>query len=102
VNSRRDLFDRIKPGARVVLAAGVEIPPTAASILEADFKAGGIKKKERALAALCLLTRTGDPVTSEMLERALRDTMRGKRLEEALEVLKKAATISSFDGKAND
>ena len=55
---------------QVILAAGVEIPTTDAQVLEVNFKAGGIKKKERALAALSLLAQTGDPVTMEMLERS--------------------------------
>jgi Pyruvate/2-oxoacid:ferredoxin oxidoreductase gamma subunit len=88
-----DLFEKIRPAGRVILATGVEVPTTAAHILEVDFKGGGIKKKERALAALSLLARAKDPITPEMLERALRDTTRGKRLEEALAVLQRAATI---------
>ena len=79
---------------RVILAAGVEIPTTDAQVLEVDFKAGGIKKKERALAALSLLARSGDPVTLEMLEEALKQSFQGKRLDEARGVLEKAAAIS--------
>jgi len=93
VNRRWDLFDQMKPGGRVILATGVEIPATSAQILEVDFKAGGIKKKERALAALSLLAATGDPITSEMLERALRETLQGKRLEEALQVFQQTGAI---------
>ena len=93
VNRRWDLFDQMKPSGRVILATGVEIPATSAQILEVDFKAGGIKKKERALAALSLLAATGDPITSEMLERALRETLQGKRLEEALQVFQQTGAI---------
>jgi Pyruvate/2-oxoacid:ferredoxin oxidoreductase gamma subunit len=93
VNKRCDLFDQMQPGGRVILATGVEIPATSAQILEVDFKAGGIKKKERALAALLLLAATGDPITSEMLERALRQTLQGERLEQALEVFQRSGAI---------
>ena len=96
VRRASNLFEKIRPGGLVISTAGVEVPATAAPILEIDFKAGGIKRKERALAALALLARRGDPVTLEMLEKALRETMRGKRLEEALRVLEKAATIPAF------
>jgi hypothetical protein len=82
---------------RVILAAGVEIPTTDAQVLEVNFKAGGIKKKERALAALSLLAQTGDPVTLEMLEEALKQTFQGKRLDEALGVLEKAVTLPAFE-----
>jgi 2-oxoglutarate ferredoxin oxidoreductase subunit beta len=94
VRKRSGLFERIEKRGRIILAAGVEIPTTDAQVLEVDFKAGGIKKKERALAALALLAKSGDPITLEMLERALEQTFQGKRLEEARLVLEKAATIS--------
>ena len=87
------LFEKMKKGGRIIQAAGVEIPATAGQILKIDFKAGGIKKKEMALAACSLLARDGDPITAEMLEEALKQTFQGKRLEEARLVLEKAATI---------
>jgi 2-oxoglutarate ferredoxin oxidoreductase subunit beta len=87
------LFEKMKKGGRIIRAAGVDIPPTAGQILEIDFKAGGIKKKEMALAACYILARDGDPITSEMLEEALKQTFQGKKLEEARIVLEKAATI---------
>ena len=45
------------------------------------------------LAALALLAKSGDPVTLEMLEEALKQTFQGNRLEEARLVLEKAAAI---------
>jgi N-acetylglucosamine kinase-like BadF-type ATPase len=92
-----ELFQKMEKEGRVILAAGVEIPTTDAQILEVNFKAGGIKKKERALAALSLLAQTGDPVTMEMLEEALEESFQSKRLEEARLVLKKAAAIPAFE-----
>ena len=89
----RGLFDRIKKGGRIILAAGVEVPANHGQILEVDFKAGGIKKKEMALAACYLLARERDPITPEMLEEALKQTFQGLRLEEARQVLEKASTI---------
>jgi pyruvate/2-oxoacid:ferredoxin oxidoreductase beta subunit len=94
VRKRWGLFERIEKKGRIILAAGVEIPTTDAEVEEVDFKADGIKKKERALAALCLLAKSGDPITMEMLERALEQTFQGKRLEEARLVLEKTAAIS--------
>lgn len=88
------LFERMKKGGRIIVAAGVEIPTaTDAHVLEVDFKVGGIKKKEMALAALSFLAETGDPITLEMLESAIGQTFQGKRLEEARRVLEKAAAI---------
>jgi hypothetical protein len=88
-----DLFKKVGAEGRVILSAGVKIPATAGQILETDFKAEGIKKKERALAALTLLAKSGDPVTLEMLREAISQSLHGKRREEALGVLEKAATI---------
>jgi Pyruvate/2-oxoacid:ferredoxin oxidoreductase gamma subunit len=90
VEKRREVFGQVEPGCRVMVSAGVEIPPTAAQIHEVDFRGGGIKKKERALAALSLLAKSGDPITTEMLESALGQIFRSARLEEALGVLDKA------------
>jgi inorganic pyrophosphatase/exopolyphosphatase len=84
----------MKKGGQIILTAGVEIPPSHGEILEVDFKAAGIKKKEMALAALYLLAQHGDPITAEMLEEALKQTFQGKMLEEARLVMKKTAAIS--------
>ena len=75
----------------------MEIPTTAAQIQETNFKAEGIKKKERALAALSMLAKSGDPVALEMLREAINQSFDGKRLEEALRILEKAATIPAFE-----
>jgi Pyruvate/2-oxoacid:ferredoxin oxidoreductase gamma subunit len=91
------LFEKMKKRGQIILTAGVEIPPNHGEILEVDFKAGGIKKKEMALAALSLLAQHRDPITVEMLEEALKQTFQGKTLEEARGVLEKAATIPAFE-----
>ncbi len=93
VRKRWGLFEEMEKGGRVILAAGVEIPTTDAEVLEVDYKAGGIKKKERALAALSLLAKSGDPVTLEMLREAINQSFHGKRMEEALGVIVKAAVV---------
>jgi len=87
------LFEKMERGGRIIQAAGLEVPATAGQILEVDFKAGGIKKKEMALAACYLLARHRDPISPEMLEEALKQTFKGKILEEARVVLGKAAAI---------
>ncbi|MGD8371960.1 MAG: thiamine pyrophosphate-dependent enzyme [Syntrophobacterales bacterium] len=88
-----NLFNKVGAEGRVILSAGVKIPATAAKILETDFKAKGIKKKERALAALTLLAKSGDPVTLEMLREAISQNFHGKRREEAEEVIERTAAI---------
>ena len=93
VGRRQDLFNTIKPEGRVILSKGVDLPATSGRILEVDFKAHNIKKKERALSALSLLARSGDPLTPEMLESALRRTFQGKSLDSSIDVLDRAAKI---------
>ena len=93
VNGRRGLFAEMKPEGQVIKAKGVDIPATNAQILEVNFKTSKIKKKERALVALSLLARSGDPITLDMLQTAIKQTSQGKRLEESIAVLKKAEGI---------
>jgi 2-oxoglutarate ferredoxin oxidoreductase subunit beta len=95
VQNRWGLFGKMKKGGRIILAAGIEAPGTAGQILEIDFKAGGIKNKEMALAACYLLARDRELITPEMLEESLKQTFQGKRLEEARLVLEKAKAISN-------
>jgi len=93
VMQRRDFFGKMRAEGQVILKKGVEIPATVGRILEVDFKAHGIKKREQTLAALSLLARQRDPVTPEMLESAIRQGFQGKRLKEALALLERATTL---------
>jgi 2-oxoglutarate ferredoxin oxidoreductase subunit beta len=93
VRPRRELFDRMTPKGRVMSANGVAIPPTPAVIIRLDFKAWGITRRERALAALAFLARTGDPVTLEMLERAVARTLQGKGLASAVALVKRVGAL---------
>ncbi len=93
VARKRELFAKMSPEGRVILAKGIEIPDTAAHIVEIDFKAHGLKRTERALAALSLLARTRDPITREMLDGALRGSLSGNTLEGSIVLLQRIATI---------
>jgi hypothetical protein len=93
VRRRRELFGFMKAEGRVVLAKGVAIPPTPGTTLEVDFRTGGIKRRERALAALAVVARGGDPVTGEMLESAATGTLRGKSLDSTLALLRRAEAL---------
>ena len=93
VRRRRELFARVKPEGRIVVAKGVALPPTPARVLHVDFQAWSIKRRERALAALVVVARGGDPVTGEMLEHAAANTLRGKSLESTLALLNRAETL---------
>ncbi|HYA03435.1 MAG TPA: thiamine pyrophosphate-dependent enzyme [Syntrophobacteria bacterium] len=93
VRRRRELFDQMTPGGRVILAKGVAIPSTPAEIISLDFKAWGIMRRERALAALAFLARAGDPVTVEMLEHAVTKTLQGKGLASALALVRRVTAL---------
>jgi 2-oxoglutarate ferredoxin oxidoreductase subunit beta len=93
VRRRRELFAHMKPRGRVIRAKGVAIPPTPGTTLEVDFQRWGIKRRERALAALAVVAREGDPLTGGMLERAARGTLRGKSLDSALALLRRAEIL---------
>jgi 2-oxoglutarate/2-oxoacid ferredoxin oxidoreductase subunit beta len=90
---KRDLFAEMSSTGRVILEKGLEIPATAARTMEIDFKEQGIKRTERALAALSLLAGTRDPITSEMLEQALRSSPKGEVLEKSLALLERTAAL---------
>jgi Pyruvate/2-oxoacid:ferredoxin oxidoreductase gamma subunit len=93
VMRRRELFAKMPPEGVVLHEQGLVIPDTAACLIETDFKGHGIKRTDRAVAALSFLARRGHPITHEMLESALRLSLKGKALEMSLDLLKRAATF---------
>lgn len=93
VGRRREVFTHVKPEGRIVVAKGVAIPSTPATVLQVDFQAWSIKRRERALAALAVVARGGDPVTGEMLENAAARTLRGKSVDSTLVLLRRAETL---------
>ena len=99
---KRDLFAKMSSGARVILAKGLEIPHTAARILEIDFKGLDVKRTEQAFAALAVLARTRDPITSEMLEEALRSFSRGDVLKAGMDLLARSSAISATERRASE
>jgi 2-oxoglutarate ferredoxin oxidoreductase subunit beta len=94
VKRRADVFGAMKPKGRIILAKGVDIPAAAGQVFEADFDACGIRKKERALAALSLLAGGEDPITLEMLHGALRLVLDDTSLGASLDLLNRAASLS--------
>jgi len=93
VTRRQDLFEKMTSGGLVILSKGVEIPVTAGRIRELDFRAHGIKKREKALAALSVLAKQQDPITPEMLESAVRQRFQGERLKASLALLERIETL---------
>ncbi len=89
VERKRGIFAAMSPAGRIILNKGLEIPYTAAQVMEVDFKGLGIKRIEWALAALALLAAARGPISPEMLEMALRGSLAGKALDESLDLIKR-------------
>jgi len=93
VRRKAELFAKMAPTGRVLCEKGLVLPATAARLLEVDFKRHGFRRTERALAALVLLARGGDPITLAMLEGGLRRISRGEILDVGLDLIERAKTV---------
>ncbi|MDM8525162.1 thiamine pyrophosphate-dependent enzyme [Desulfococcaceae bacterium HSG8] len=94
VARRKAMFDKIGPETLIIKAADVDIPATRGTVISADFKDRGIKKQDRALASLALLSGMNQVLTSEMLDAALEERFKEKALNE---VRKLVAGIKKWD-----
>ena len=72
VNRRKKMFAKLPPESLVIEAAGVELPPCDATIIEVDFKAKKIRTQDWALAALAVLAQQNKVLTMDMLTAALK------------------------------
>jgi Pyruvate/2-oxoacid:ferredoxin oxidoreductase gamma subunit len=84
VARRKMLWGQLSEHARVLSAAGLDLPETAAAVESVDFKARHIKSSDWALAALGLLARRNRVLSLEMLKAALALRFKGRVLEQAL------------------
>jgi pyruvate/2-oxoacid:ferredoxin oxidoreductase beta subunit/Pyruvate/2-oxoacid:ferredoxin oxidoreductase gamma subunit len=89
VRRRRKMLETLSPECTVVKAAGVEIPPCQATVIEIDFKARKIKSPDWALAALAVLAGRKQVLSREMLTEALRLRFNAKVFELAQTVIEK-------------
>jgi 2-oxoglutarate/2-oxoacid ferredoxin oxidoreductase subunit beta len=91
VNRRKKMLAALSPTCTVIKAAGVELPPSDAAIIEIDFKALKIKSPDWALASLAVLAGRKQALTMEMLTAALKLRFKPSVFEMALAVMKKMA-----------
>lgn len=87
VRQRTALLTGLSRHALVLSAPGVDLPSTAAQVLEIDFKAMGIQTADRALASLGVLAKMERVLSVEMLQAALELRFQGNRLQAAREML---------------
>ncbi len=92
VSHRKKMLASLSSESVVIKAAGVELPPCPAPIIEVDFKAHHIKSPDWALAALAVLARQNKVLTMDMLTAALQLRFKKAELEMAISVTEKMAT----------
>jgi pyruvate/2-oxoacid:ferredoxin oxidoreductase beta subunit/Pyruvate/2-oxoacid:ferredoxin oxidoreductase gamma subunit len=91
VGRRRKMLETLSPECTIIKAAGVEIPPCQATVIEIDFKGRRIKSPDWALAALAALADRGQVLSREMLTEALKLRFNARVFELALAVIAKVA-----------
>jgi 2-oxoglutarate/2-oxoacid ferredoxin oxidoreductase subunit beta len=89
VGRRRKMLETLSADCTVLKAAGVEIPPNEATVIEIDFKARRIKSPDWALAALAALAGRGHALSREMLTEALKIRFNAKVFALAQAVIEK-------------
>ena len=78
------LFEHLDKDALIILAKGVEVPPSNAKVHPVDFKKQGIKAHDWALASLSALAKLNKVISLEMLQSALKARFKGPVLSSAL------------------
>jgi Pyruvate/2-oxoacid:ferredoxin oxidoreductase gamma subunit len=89
VARRKAMFADLSPEAVVVKADGIELPQSAAKVIEVDFKTDKIKSPDWALASLARLAEQNIVLDPDMLDAALRYRFRGKVLDQALALVRR-------------
>jgi hypothetical protein len=83
------MFADLSPEAVVVKADGIELPQSAAKVIEVDFKTDKIKSPDWALASLARLAEQNMVLDPDMLDAALRYRFKGKVLDQALALVRR-------------
>ena len=90
VNRRKKMLTHLSPEALVIKAAGIELPPCQAPVIEVDFKAEKIKSPDWALIALAVLAEQNKVLTMEMFKAALKLRFNTGQYETAMAMIEKA------------
>lgn len=90
VSRRKKMIAALPPEAWVIKASGIDLPPSAATIIEVDFKAEKIKSQDWALVSLAVLAKQNRVLNMDMLKAALQLRFRKAEYETALAMVEKA------------
>jgi pyruvate/2-oxoacid:ferredoxin oxidoreductase beta subunit/Pyruvate/2-oxoacid:ferredoxin oxidoreductase gamma subunit len=91
VGRRRKMLEALSPASTLIKAAGIELPPCEATIVEIDFKTLKVKSSDWALAALAVLAGRDQALSREMLTAALKLRFSAKVFQLAQAVVEKVA-----------
>jgi hypothetical protein len=86
VNRRKKMLTALSPETVVIKAAGVELPPSEAVVIDVDFKKHKIKSADWALASLAVLARQNRVLTMDMFTAALKLRFKKTVFEAAMAV----------------
>ncbi len=89
VQRRKKIFKALAPGTVVLKEKSVDIPETAAQVIEIDFKELKIKRPDWALASLGVLAKKEILFSKEILAFALKSRFNEKVYDLAMETIKK-------------
>jgi pyruvate/2-oxoacid:ferredoxin oxidoreductase beta subunit/Pyruvate/2-oxoacid:ferredoxin oxidoreductase gamma subunit len=95
IKRRETKFHQLAPGCLVIKAAGIDLPPSRATIMEVDFTVRNIKPADWALAALAVLAGQDKVLSMDMLRAAMGFRFEKEVLDKASAVVDKAATLSA-------
>ena len=91
VNRRKKMLADLSPETVVIKAAGVDLSPSEAVVIDVDFKARKIKTQDWALAALAVLARQNKALTMDMLTAAMKLRFKKAVFDTAVAVIEKIA-----------
>ncbi len=87
ITRKKKLFTTLDKETLVIKGSELELPPSAARVIDIDFTGSGIKNSQRTLAALAVLANEGSVLNKDMLKAGISHRYHGKMLEETMAVI---------------
>ena len=84
---KKTLFTALDRETLVIKGSELELPRTAARVIDIDFSGSGIKNSQRALAALAVLANEGSVLNKDMLMAGISHRYHGKMLDQTITVI---------------